>query len=216
MTMGTGGLRLRRILVAGILATGPLVVTAYVLWIVFSWVDGLLQPLFLRLLHFHVPGLGFLALLALVLGMGLFASHFVGERIVRAVSARLERLPLWSPIYRAVKDIGEVLLGDRSRSFHRVAAIEYPRPGCYALVFVTSEESSPVDAPLQRKYVNVFLPSTPNPTTGFYLMVPTDQLVPLDLTIEQAVKLILSGGAAAGRQEMWRTRHANDVAPASR
>jgi uncharacterized membrane protein len=200
----SGGLRLRRVLVAGLLATGPLVVTAYVLWIVFSWVDGLLQPLFMRMLHFHVPGLGFLALLALVLLTGLFASHFVGGRIVRALSARLERLPLWSPIYRAVKDIGEVLLGDRSRSFHRVAAIEFPRPGCYALVFVTSEDGSPVDATLQRPHINVFLPSTPNPTTGFYLMVPPEQLVPLDLTIEQAVKLILSGGAAAGLPEMLR------------
>ena len=214
--MGAGGLRFRRVLVAGLLATGPLVVTTYVLWIVFSWIDGLLQPLFMRLLQFHIPGLGFLALLALILLTGLFASHFVGERIVRAVSARLERLPLWSPIYRAVKDIGEVLLSDRSRSFRRVAAIEFPRLGLYSLVFVTSEEPSPVDAALQRKLVNVFLPTTPNPTTGFFIMVQPEELVPLDLTIEQAVKLILSGGASAGRLETLRGVSKGTVAPASR
>ena len=213
--MGAGGLRLRRVLVTGLLATGPLVVTAYVLWIVFSWVDGILQPLFMRVLGFHVPGLGFLALLALVLINGLFASHFVGQRIARFVSARLERLPLWSPIYRAVKDISDVLLGDRARAFHRVAALEYPRPGIYALVFVTSEESSPMNSTLQRKLVSVFLPSTPNPTTGFYLMVPPEQLLPLDLTIEQAVKLILSGGAAAGRPEIMRALPRGGVSPAS-
>ncbi len=202
--MGAGGLRLRRVLVAGLLATGPLVVTAYVFWIVFSWFDGLLQPLFMRVLHFHIPGLGFLALLLLVLVTGLFASHFIGQRIVRAVSARLERLPLWSPIYRAIKDIGEVLLGDHARSFHRVAAIEFPRPGCYALVFVTSEAYTPIDSALQRPYVNVFLPTTPNPTTGYFLMVSPQELVALDITIEQAVKLILSGGAVAGRPELLR------------
>ena len=198
--MGSGNIRFRRLLVAGLLATGPLAVTAYVLWIVFAWLDGILQPLFMRFLHFRIPGLGFVALLALVLLTGLFASHFVGERIVRRLSNRLERLPLWSPVYRAVRDVSEVLLSERSASFRRVAAIEYPRRGLYVLVFVTSEGPSPLDEKVGEPMVNVFLPSTPNPTTGFFVMVPREQLMYLDLTVEQAVKLILSGGSTfAGR-----------------
>lgn len=193
--MGSGNIRFRRLFVAGLLATGPLAITAYVLWVVFAWLDGILQPLFMRLLHFRIPGLGFLALLVLVLLTGLFASHFVGERIVRGLSRRLERLPLWSPVYRAVRDVSEVLLSERSASFRRVAAIEYPRPGLYVLVFVTSEGPSPLDEKLGQPMVNVFLPSTPNPTTGFFVMVPREQLLYLDLPVEQAVKLILSGGA---------------------
>jgi uncharacterized membrane protein len=189
-----GGPSLRRILAAGLLVTGPLVVTSYVLWIVFAGVDGILQPLFMRVLHFRVPGLGLLALFVLVLLTGLFASHFLGQRIVRGVSARLERLPLWSPIYRAVRDISEVLLSERSQSFRRVAALEFPRPGLWALVFVTSEGPSPLDG--GTELVNVFLPTTPNPTTGFFLMVPRDALRPVDMSIENAVKLLLSGGAA--------------------
>ena len=197
MTQTPRGLGLRRILVAGLLSTGPLVVTAYVLWIVFSYVDGILQPLFMRVLHFRVPGLGFLALLALVLLTGLFASHFLGQRIVRGLAARLERLPLWRPVYRAVRDISEVLLSERSQSFRQVAALEFPRPGIWALVFVTAEGASPMEGLRGAdNLVNVFLPTTPNPTTGFFLMVPRDQLVFLDIAIEQAVKLLLSGGAA--------------------
>ncbi len=198
MTQGSRGLGLRRILAAGLLATGPLVVTAYVLWIVFSYVDGILQPLFMRVLHFHIPGLGFLALLVLVLLTGLFASHFLGARIVRGLATWLERLPLWRPVYRAVRDISEVLLSERSQSFRQVAALEFPRPGIWALVFVTSEGPSPMDGTRgAANLVNVFLPTTPNPTTGFFLMVPREQLVLLDIGIEQAVKLILSGGAAS-------------------
>lgn len=210
--MGSGNIRFRRLLVTGLLATGPLAVTAYMLWIVFAWLDGILQPLFMRFLHFHIPGLGFVALLVLVLLTGLFASHFVGERIVRGMSARLERLPLWSPVYRAVREVSEVLLSERSASFRRVAALEYPRKDLYVLVFVTSEGPSPLDAKLGCSMVNVFLPSTPNPTTGFFIMVPREQLLYLDLTVEQAVKLILSGGAMlAGRDGLQ--KHLPEMSP---
>ena len=196
--MSRGSLGLRRILVAGLLFTGPLVVTTYFLWIVFAGVDGILQPLFMRVLHFRVPGLGFLALFVLVLVTGLFASHFLGQRVVRGLSARLEKLPLWSPVYRAVRDISEVLLSERSRSFRRVAALEFPRPGIWALVFVTSEGPSVLNG--DADLVHVFLPTTPNPTTGFFLIVPRDALRTLDMTVEHAVKLLLSGGAAGAER----------------
>lgn len=196
--MRAGSLSLRRVLAAGLLFTGPLVVTTYVLWIVFTGVDGILQPLFMRVLHFRVPGLGFLALFVLVLLTGLFASHFLGQRVVRGLSARLEKLPLWSPVYRAVRDISEVLLSERSQSFRRVAAVEFPRAGSWALVFVTSEGPSPLDG--GTDLVNVFLPTAPNPTTGFFLMVPRDTLRPVDMSVEHAVKLLLSGGAAGAER----------------
>jgi uncharacterized membrane protein len=186
----------RRVFVAGLLVTLPAAVTAYVLWVMFSYLDGLLQPVIGRLLGFSIPGVGFLILISMILLVGLFASHFIGERIVRGVTGRLERVPLWSPLYRAVRDIAEVVLSDRSQSFRRVGVIEWPRPGLFAMVFVTSEGSSPADACTGQEPVSVFLPTTPNPTSGFYLMVPRDQLVYLDLNVEQALKVIISGGAA--------------------
>jgi uncharacterized membrane protein len=186
----------RRVFVTGLLVTLPAVVTAYVLWVIFSYLDGLLQPAIGRVLGFRIPGLGFGALITLILLVGLFASHFIGERIVRGVTGRLERIPLWSPLYRAVRDIAEVLLSDRSQSFRRVGLIQWPRPGLYAMVFVTSEGPSPGDAITGEELVSVFLPTTPNPTSGFYLMVPRRELVYLDLNVEQALKVIISGGAA--------------------
>ena len=194
--MRVGNLSFRRVFVTGLLVTLPAVATAYVLWVVFSHIDGILQPIFTRVFHFRIPGLGFFALLALILLMGLFASHFLGAQIVRVVTSRLERIPLWSPVYRAVRDISEVLLSERSKSFRRVALVQFPRPGSYAVVFVTSEGPTPADAAVGRDLVGVFLPTTPNPTSGFYLMVPREELIGVDLSVEQALKLVISGGAA--------------------
>ena len=190
------GMNVKRIFVAGLLVTLPAVVTAYVLWVVFAYLDGLLQPIIDRVLPFRIPGVGFVALITLILMVGLFASHFIGQRIVRGVTSRLERIPFWSPVYRAVREISEVLLSDRSRSFRRVGLIEWPRIGVYAMVFVTSEEGTPADEKTGRDLVSVLLPTTPNPTSGFYMMVPREQLIYLDLNVEQALKVIISGGAA--------------------
>ena len=194
MRKGTVGFR--RVFLTGLLVTLPVLVTAYVLLEMFYYIDGLLQPIFTRIFHFHVPGLGFFALLVLVVLMGLFASHFLGARIVGAITTSLERVPLWSPVYRAVRELSEVFFSDHSRSFRRVALIPFPRPGNYALVFVTSEGPTPADSAIGQDLVGVFLPTTPNPTSGFYLMVPRHEVIHVDLSIEQALKLIISGGAA--------------------
>ncbi|MFQ5599501.1 MAG: DUF502 domain-containing protein [Candidatus Krumholzibacteriia bacterium] len=205
-------LSFRRIFVAGLLVTLPAVVTAYVLWVVFAHLDGILQPVIARWLPFRIPGVGLVALITLILLVGLFASHFIGERVVRGVTARLERIPLWSPVYRAVRDISEVFLRDRSTSFRQVGLISWPRPGLYAMVFVTSDGPSPGDEGVGRSLVSIFLPTTPNPTSGFYMMVPRDELIYLDLSVEQALKVIISGGAAYDpRVELMQDEPASSV-----
>jgi uncharacterized membrane protein len=101
-------------------------------------------------------------------------------------------------VYRAVRDISEVLLKDRSTSFRQVALMQWPRKGIYAMVFVTSEDGTPADEAIDRQMISVLLPTTPNPTSGFYMMVPRSELIYLDLSVEQALKVIISGGAAHG------------------
>jgi len=189
---------LRRIFLAGLLTTMPTVVTAYVFWKLFSYFDGLLRPLVQRWLHRQLPGVGLLALVSLVLLIGLFAGNLVGARIVRAVSRRLERIPLFSPLYRTVRDISEVVLGDKASAFRRVALIEWPRRGLWSIVFLTSEFPGPADDRLGRSTLTVFVPTTPNPTTGFLHWVPREEVVFLDMSVEQALKVIISGGAAYG------------------
>src|SRR5262249_36581559 len=124
----------RRIFVAGLLVTLPGVVAAYVLWLAFSYFDGILEPLVQRAFHRRVPGVGLVGLVCLVFLVGLFASNLLGARILRALSGWLERIPVFSPLYRAMRDISQVFLGDQASAFRQVALIEWPRPGVYALV----------------------------------------------------------------------------------
>jgi uncharacterized membrane protein len=185
----------RRIFVAGLLVTLPGLVAAYILWVAFSWLDGLLEPVVLRLLHRRLPGVGFVALVSLVFAVGLVASNLLGARLLRAVSRWLEHIPLFSPLYRAMRDISQVFLGDKASAFRRVALIEWPRPGLYAFVFVMAESGGAADAALTEPMVTVFLPTTPNPTTGFVQLVHRSAVIPVDMSVEQALKLVISGGA---------------------
>jgi uncharacterized membrane protein len=188
----------RRIFLAGLVITLPAVVSAYVLLRVFLYFDSILDPLVRRWLHMRIPGLGLLALVCLVFLVGLFASNLLGARIVRAVSRRLERIPLFSPVYRALRDISELFLGEKAQAFRRVGLIEWPRPGLWSIVFLTSESPGPAAAHLEGDHVTVFLPTVPNPTTGFVHLVPRRDLVLIEMSVEEAFKVLLSAGAAYG------------------
>ncbi len=188
----------RRIFLAGLLVTLPAAVSTYVLLKVFLWFDSILDPLVRRALHVRIPGLGLLALVSLVFLTGLFASNLLGARIVRAVSERLERIPLFSPMYRALRDISEVFLGEKAQAFRRVGIIEWPRPGLWSIVFLTSESPGAADAHLTGEHVTVFVPTVPNPTTGFIHLVRREELTFIDMSVEEAFKVLLSAGAAYG------------------
>jgi uncharacterized membrane protein len=188
----------RRVFIAGLLVTLPGVVAAYVLWLAFTYFDGILEPIVQRTLHRRIPGVGFFALLSLVFLVGSFASNLLGARVVRAVSGWLERIPVYSPLYRAMRDISQVFLGERASAFRRVGLLEWPQSGMHALVFVMSETGGAAGAALGRDVVTVFLPTTPNPTTGFVQIVERERVIPVDLTVEQALKIIISGGAVGG------------------
>lgn len=189
----------RRIFVAGLLVTLPGVVAAYVLYIAFTYLDGIFEPLVQRALHRSVPGVGLVALVTLVFLVGLIASNLFGARLLRGVAGGLERIPLFSPVYKAMRDISQVFLGDKASAFRQVALLEWPRPGAWAIVFVMAERTRFAEDKLGGELVTVFLPTTPNPTTGFVQLVPRSALTPLDISVEQALKLFLSGGAAAAQ-----------------
>jgi uncharacterized membrane protein len=189
----------RRIFIGGLLVTLPGVVAAYVLWIAFSYLDGILQPIVMRTLHRRLPGVGFFALLCLVFLVGLVASNLLGARLLRAFSRWLERIPVYSPVYRAMRDISQVFLGDKAQAFRRVALLEWPRPGTWAIVFVMSETGGQAGATLGPDLLTVFLPTSPNPTTGFVHLVARENVIAVDMSVEQALKLIISGGAVQVR-----------------
>jgi len=188
----------RRIFVAGLLVTLPCVLAGYLLWLGFTYFDGILEPLVQRTLHRQVPGVGFVALGSFIFLVGLFASNLLGARIVRAVSRSLERIPLYSPVYRAVRDISQVFLGDKASAFRRVVLIEWPRPGMWAIGFVMAESGGAAERAAGGSLVTVFVPSTPNPTTGFVQLVAPSIVRDVDMSVEQALKFLISGGATLG------------------
>lgn len=203
----------RRIFIAGLLVTLPGVIAAWVLWLAFSTLDGILEPLVKEVTGRRIPGLSFLALVSSVFLIGLFASNLLGARIVRAVSSGLERVPLFSPLYRAVREVSQVFLGDRASAFRRVGLLEWPKPGAYAVVFVMAESSTSVENATGRPLVTVFLPTSPNPTTGFVQLVPPENLLPLDMSVEQALRLLVSAGAAHGVPPAPKVRRTSTEVP---
>jgi uncharacterized membrane protein len=184
---------LRATFVTGLVVTVPIVATFLALRFLFYSLDGLLGPTVARLTGREVPGLGLLATLALVMAAGLGARSFVGHRLVSLGERLIGQLPVAGSVYRASRDIVETATLSKRQVFREVVMIEYPRPGLYSYGFVTAYTSRPTDAGPQR-LAHVFIPGPPVPTTGLLVVAPVEQLVVLDLPVEDALKLILSGG----------------------
>ncbi len=189
------GIQFRKAFVTGILVITPLAITVWILYNLFEKIDGLLGAIVTRLLGRYIPGLGMLLLFFLVIGAGIFARNYIGRRLIRWGNLILFRIPLFNKIYIALRQIFEVFLGERKTIFQRVVLFQYPRPGIYAIGFVTSESGGEIMAKTETKMINVFLPTTPNPTSGYLLFVPEDELIPLSMSVEEGIKMVISGGA---------------------
>jgi uncharacterized membrane protein len=186
---------IRRYFFAGILALAPLTITAWVLWKIFRYVDSWLRPLFVHYVHRDIPGVGFATTILLVLLVGVFAQNIVGRELLGTLGRMLKRVPLASSIYDAVKEIGDAFIGTKKALIQRVVLFEWPAPGIWAMGFETGRVPGPLVPGSPREYSTVFYPTTPNPATGHIYFVPTDSLIELDITVEDAFKLAISGGA---------------------
>ena len=191
----TLGVRLRRYWVAGILVLAPTALTAWVVWSLFRFFDNILGAQ-LRARGISVIGLGFVLLNLLLLLLGFVAANFLGKRAFALWDRLMHRVPLINKIYATLRQIAELLLGPaRMGSFGRVAVVEFPSPGTWGVGFVTSTDDGETSAKTGRKVCSVFIPSAVNPTTGFLLVVPQEKVIYLDMTPEQAMKMIVSAGA---------------------
>jgi uncharacterized membrane protein len=186
---------MRRYFIAGIVALAPVTITAWVLVKVFRTVDSWLRPIFQHYIGFAIPGLGFASTILLVFLVGLFASNIVGREFLGALGRVLARVPLASSIYVAVKQIGDAFMGTKRALIRRVVLFEWPAPGVWAMGFETSRLPAGLVPGVPREYSTVFYPTTPNPATGQIYFVPTDALIELDISVEEALKLAISGGA---------------------
>ena len=191
--------RIRRYIVAGLLVWLP--VGATILLVAFL-IDLMDRVLFLipppyrpeALLGFRIPGLGAVLALILVIVTGMLVANLIGRRLVNRYESLVARIPLVRTVYGAVKRFTELVLSDSSDSFKKVLLIEYPRKDLYSLCFQTSEHPPEAEARADREMIAVFLPTTPNPTSGFMLFVPAEDVVELDMGVEEALKMIISLG----------------------
>ena len=208
--------RMRRYFVAGLLVWLPVGATILVFSLLLDLMDRLLLllPLAFRpeaLLGFDIPGLGAIIATIVLVITGMLAANLLGRRLVKFYESVLERIPFVRTVYGVVKHFSEVVFSDSTDSFKKVLLIEYPRENLYSLAFQTSEDPAEVHAVTGKPIVAVFLPTTPNPTSGFMLFVPTRSVIELDMSVEQALKMIISLGVVVPE---WHPLHPDaKVAP---
>lgn len=187
-------MRLRAYFFAGIFVLFPLIITFYILWYVFTFMEGILKPILIFFLGRYIPGLGFILSLVIIFLIGIFGRNILGKKIISFGERLLFRIPLVRTIYMTTKQILESLFMGRSYVFEQVVMLEYPRKGLYQLGFVTREVSGEVSGKTQKDLVNVFVPTTPNPTSGMLVFVSRGDLIFLNMKVEDGMKLIISGG----------------------
>lgn len=186
--------QLRRYFITGLLVFIPLFGTIYVIWLSFRFLDGLLRPFVNLVLPGDVPGLSLAVTILLILSLGVAVTLAAGKKALDLFEEMLSRVPIISGIYSVVKETSSLLLMQKEGQFKSVVLVEYPRKGVYSLGFSAGISVGVLQTKTAEKTVNVFIPSTPNPTTGFLIMVPPQDVIPLDLSVDEAVKVILSGG----------------------
>lgn len=190
---------LRRYLIAGLLVWLPIWATLVILKFLVDLMDNTLrlipaqyQPD--KLLGFHIPGLGLLISLGLLILTGMLVSNFIGERLVAIGEYILARIPFVRTIYSAVKKVLETLFSPSDQSFRKVLLVEYPRKGLWSIAFQTGNGSEELNKILNTDLVSIFIPTTPNPTSGFLMIVPRSEVIELEMNIEDALKYVISLG----------------------
>jgi uncharacterized membrane protein len=195
--------RLRNYFLTGLVVAGPVAITAWLIWSFVTWVDGFVRPLIPpayrpeTYLPWPIPGTGLvIAIFALTL-LGFLTANLVGKTLVDLGDRLLNRMPIVRPIYKTMKQIFESLFSKSGSSFRQVALVEFPAKGMWSLVFISQPPASGILERLperENEYVSVFLPCTPNPTTGFFFYVQRKELIEIDMSVENAMSVLISAG----------------------
>jgi len=194
--------RLRRYFLTGIVVAAPSLLTLYIVWSTITWIDGLVGPLLPEIylpehyLPLKVPGIGLVVVVVGFTVIGWLAAGLAGRSLVKLGEAIVARMPVVRGLYSALKQVFETLFTHSSNSFRQVVLVEYPRPGAWTIGFVTGATSGEVKRRIAAtgELVNVYVPTTPNPTSGFLLFVPQQDLIYLDMAVEDGLKMLVSIG----------------------
>ncbi|NCT41394.1 MAG: DUF502 domain-containing protein [Alphaproteobacteria bacterium] len=192
--------RIRRYLLTGIVVTAPITITVYLTYVFLTFIDKNVEKIIPNAIinqYFGggaIPGIGLIAALVFFIVIGWLATNFLGRFIIRIYEYVLDRMPVIRNIYGAIKQIFETIAASQSSAFREAVMLEYPRKGVYSIGFVTGTTEGEVQDATKAETINVFVPTTPNPTSGYLLFVPKKELIYLKMTVEEAVKLVVSAG----------------------
>ena len=190
---------MKKYLITGLLIWVPLIITVWVLSFLVGTLDQTLrllpdawQPR--AWLGFNIPGLGVLLTLVVVLLTGMLGANIIGQRLVKVWEALLNRIPVVKSLYSSVKQVSDTLFSTSGQAFRKALLVQYPRPGSWTIAFLTGQPGGDVANHLTGEYVSVYVPTTPNPTSGFFLMMPKADVIELDMDVDEALKYIISMG----------------------
>jgi uncharacterized membrane protein len=206
--------RFRNYFLTGLVVTGPVVITIYLLWWFITWVDGLVRPLVPAgyrpeaYLPFAVPGFGLIVAVCGLTLVGFFAANLIGRKLVALGEYILGRMPVVRAIYRGLKQVFETLFSGKGSSFRKVGMVEFPAPGMWSIVLISQPPSETVERglPGEEDYISVFLPCAPNPTTGFFFYVPKSKVIEIDMGTDDAATLIMSAGVVQPGTDPYKRR----------
>jgi uncharacterized membrane protein len=205
---------LRKYFITGLLIWIPLGIT---LWVLTALVGAMDQSLLLlpaawrpqQLFGFDIPGLGVALTVLVVLVTGLFTANIIGQRLVKLWESVLGRIPIVKGLYSSVKQVSDTLFSSSGEAFRKALLVQYPRQGSWTIAFLTGHPDGEVAQRLGGDYVSVYVPTTPNPTSGFFLMLPRSEVVELDMTVEEALKYIISMGVVPPAKSTIEQSHPN-------
>ncbi|WP_408954860.1 DUF502 domain-containing protein [Natroniella sp. ANB-PHB2] len=193
--------QIRNYLITGLIILLPLLTTVYIILTVVNLVDGIFSPLIILIIGREIYGLGFIITFLVILGVGIVATNVLGKKMINVGERLLTKIPIVRNIYLTIQQILDALLLKKKTDFRKVVLVEYPKEGVYQLGFLTYEGKGEVQDKLNKKVVNVFIPTTPNPTSGMLILVDDEDLTYLDMTIEQGLKWVISGGTIVPKSE---------------
>jgi uncharacterized membrane protein len=193
---------IKRYFITGLLIWVPLVITGWVLSLIINTLDQSLRLLPesmhpQTLVGFAIPGAGAVLTLLMIFLTGLLAANFIGQKLVGWWDKLLSRIPVVNSVYKSVKQVSDTLFAPNGNAFRKALLVQYPRQGSWTVAFLTGRPGGDIPRHLRGEYVSVYVPTTPNPTSGFFLMMPAQDVVELDMTVDEALKYIISMGVVA-------------------
>lgn len=197
--------KIKRYFITGLLVLFPFVMTIFIITWLFTKIDGILKGVISKFLErfglFTFPGMGFITVILLILITGVIARNYLGKKVLAIGDMIVTRIPLINRIYLAIQQISKAFLTEQREVFKNAVLIEYPRKGIYSIAFYTQNTKGEIKEKLNQEVVSVFVPTTPNPTSGYLLFIPKKEIINLDMNIEEALKLVISGGAVVPQKK---------------